>query len=90
MQWFLLRIKMKHFHIFKLYNIDNNNLTINGSVIQKFEAGVSAGKSNITTANVARSAADHELGHSVGLNDLWQINYVSLMDQSHSGLTAGQ
>ena len=86
----LLRLKMKHFHIFKLSYIDNNNLTVNGSDIQKFEAGVNAGNSNITTTNVASSAANHELCHCVGLNDLWQVNYVSLMDQSHSGLTAGQ
>ncbi|WP_238546061.1 matrixin family metalloprotease [Tumebacillus flagellatus] len=43
--------------------------TTQGNVILYFNANINIGNNDITTANVARSAAVHELGHGLGLAD---------------------
>ncbi|MGB8955533.1 MAG: matrixin family metalloprotease [Tumebacillaceae bacterium] len=54
----------------------------NGTAITSFVAQVNSGASNITINNVARSAAGHELGHSLGL-DHTNV-YYSLMNPNRS------
>jgi hypothetical protein len=44
------------------------NYSYTGSTFNNFTAMVNAGNSNVTTTNVARSAAGHELGHGLGLD----------------------
>lgn len=46
------------------------DITSEAIYIASFDAKINAGNSNISTRNVARSAANHEFGHLLGLNDL--------------------
>lgn len=44
-------------------------ITSSNGIVTKFTATVNAGNSYISNNNVARSAANHELGHVLGLDD---------------------
>ena len=46
------------------------SISYSGGIVTSFTANVNAGNSNITQSNVARSTANHEFGHVLGLDDL--------------------
>lgn len=54
---------------YKYGHIDVNYNT-NTGYINYFTAGLNALNQNITNSNVARSTANHEFGHALGLDDL--------------------
>ncbi|MDE7218292.1 MAG: matrixin family metalloprotease [Oscillospiraceae bacterium] len=46
------------------------DITTDAIYIASFEAKINAGNSSISRSNVARSTANHEFGHLLGINDL--------------------
>jgi hypothetical protein len=52
--------------------------------VSYFISTVNAGNPNITQTNVARSVANHELGHSMGLDDNNSPGYPAVMDQNRT------
>ena len=45
-------------------------VSYSNNIVTSFTAKINAGNSNIPGTNVARSTANHEFGHVLGLNDV--------------------
>lgn len=61
------------------------NYTYFGSKITSFTAMVNAGNFNMTT-NVSRSTANHELGHVLGLDDIYSGTAIMNSNRNRSSL----